>query len=106
MAVAGVSDEHATTVATIGVGIGIVAAAIAWFDARIEKRLKAHELAEFAKQDARDKLDAERHRGLLSEISHVKDLIDLKGEIKAMRRRMTNGDRQRGEPDGGLLEGG
>lgn len=105
IAVAGIPTEHATTVATIGVGIGVVAAAIAWFDSRVEKRLKTHESAEFAKQDARDKLDAERHRGLLAEISHVKELIDLRGEIRSMRRRLTNGNRDKGEGDG-LPEGG
>lgn len=106
LAVAGVPQEHATTAATIGVFIAVIAAAIAWFDSRVEKRLSAHEKAEFERIAARDKLEEERHRGLMNEIGHVKELIDLRGEIRSMRRRMTNGNRNDEEAHDGGYEGG
>ena len=79
-AIAGVPDEHAATVATLVAACGVVAAGIAWFDSRVEKRLKAHEKAEFEKQDAKEKLEEERHRNLLAEIAHVKELLDIRSE--------------------------
>lgn len=89
-------DEHATLIASIVTAVTVIAGGLAWLDRRMEAKIQAHEKKEFEKDEslkemnreryeARRRFEEERHESILREIAHVRDMLDIKGELKKMR---------------------
>lgn len=96
LATVAVPADHAATIVVLVTAVGVVAAGIAWIDKRIESRLRRHEEGEAekfatlqalntARYESRGLLEQERHDRLMAEITHVKERIDIRGEIRALR---------------------
>lgn len=96
LAAIGSIDEHTSLLAAIVATVTVVAGGIAWLDRRMEKKIRDHERKEFEKDEqlktlnaqryeARRQFEEERHASILREIAHVKELIDLRSEIRALR---------------------
>lgn len=66
LAVEVVTDEHVKLVALIAATVGVVVAVVAWVDRRITGHIRAHA--------ANDRL---RHRKVLSEIRHLRELLHV-----------------------------
>lgn len=81
-----VSVENVNLIGLLAAGIGAVVMAMSWLERRQEKKITDHEATEFARQDIRDKLENERHDHIMSEIRHVKDLVEFKTEIRSLRQ--------------------
>ena len=82
---AGGFDEHQFLLVGLVGLVGTVASGIAFYDRRVEKRLSEHEQKEFDKDEARDRLDEARHAHLLSEIAHVRELVDVRDQLRQLR---------------------
>lgn len=101
-ALTGISEDHVALIASLVAFTTTVAGGLAWLDKRMERKIKAHEEAEFQKgeterkareelETVRAKLEAERHEGILRELGHVKELVDLRGEIRRLREERKEG---------------
>lgn len=88
-----VSGEVVTTLGILAAVVGTVIAILAFFDRRMKGQLTSHEKAEFERSDARDRLDAERNQRLHDELRHLRELINVRDEVRAgfaaMKRRET-----------------
>ena len=69
MGAAAVTEDKVYFVAILVATVVGVAGCIAWIDARIERRIKSHEVTE-------QELDTARHAEVLGEIRHVKELFE------------------------------
>ena len=89
-------DDHATLIASMVTAVTVIAGGLAWLDRRMEAKIQAHERKEFEKDEAlkemnkeryeaRRRFEEERHESILREIAHVRDMLDVKGEIKKLR---------------------
>lgn len=89
-------DEHATLIASLVSAVVVIAGGLAWLDRRMDAKMQAHEKKEFDKDEitkemnreryeSRNRFEEERHRSILAEIAHVRDMLDLKAEIRKLR---------------------